>query len=122
MNKVILVVEDDAATRQMMVDIFDGFNSEYQVVEAENGKRALEFIKKTKVNLITLDLEMPTMDGNTFLGRLSTVASEVPVIVISSNPKKLDKHYSQVKDTLSKPFDLKKFYGLLSKNGLSSRV
>ena len=58
----ILIVDDNKLNRQSLADIF---RKAYQIVESEDGKKALEYLKKDKglsVAAILLDLIMPVMD------------------------------------------------------------
>ena len=83
-SKHILVIDDDSATRIILRKMLvkDG----WRVDEAENGKVALDRIKKEKPELILLDLLMPVMDGFKFLkvikGKDSLI--DIPIIVITS--------------------------------------
>ena len=83
-SKHILVIDDDSSTRIILrkMLIKDG----WRVDEAENGKVALDRIKKEKPELILLDLLMPVMDGFKFLkiikGKDSLI--DIPIIVITS--------------------------------------
>lgn len=82
----ILIVDDNKLNRQSFSDILkDG----YGILEAENGKEALEIIKKKKdtIAAVILDLVMPVMDGFGFL-ELFQENSEyryIPVIVATTN-------------------------------------
>lgn len=80
----ILVVEDDASNREMLVRMLrkEGFS----VVEAENGSHALEQLAIAKPSLILLDLMMPVMDGFEFLKilRETPEVSRIPVIIVTA--------------------------------------
>src|SRR5437764_14152925 len=104
MDKLILVVEDESAIRELMLAIImdDGY---CRAVGAGNGLHALDLLQSAAFDLITLDMNMPVMDGNTFLTELSKVAPSVPVIVVSATPKILKPH-KQVKAYITKPFDI----------------
>src|SRR5262249_42565919 len=58
-----------------------------EVREAPEGRQALSEMSQKKVDLIITDLEMPGMDGQTFLGHLKAnpLLSKKPVLVFSSN-------------------------------------
>lgn len=90
-KKKILVVEDNELNRMMLVGILE---SEYQVLEAENGMEALEVLKqyREEISLILLDLIMPVMDGYTFLSHLKADPScaSIPVIVTTQNDGESD--------------------------------
>ena len=80
----VLLVEDDQATREMMARTLE--NSEWQIVEAGNGREALERLAEKKPRLILLDLMMPVMDGFDFLLEMRANAEwqDIPVIVLTA--------------------------------------
>lgn len=61
MAKKILVVEDNEKNRMLIKDILAYYG--YEVIEAENGKIAVEMAKKHLPALILMDIQMPVMDG-----------------------------------------------------------
>ena len=73
----ILVVEDEDAIRDVLVAIFND-EDDYKGVGAENGLKALELLKTITFDLITLDMNMPEMDGNAFLKELFQGRSRFP--------------------------------------------
>ena len=84
MGKVkILVVDDSAFFRQSIAEILRNHPGFDVIGTVPNGSEAIRFISKTRPDVITLDLEMPTMDGFTFL-RWLMAAHSIPVVVISS--------------------------------------
>jgi CheY-like chemotaxis protein len=83
----ILIVDDSTTSRMIIKRCFfiAGYeNSEF--MEAEDGLAALGLLQKVKVDLIVSDLNMPRMDGSTFIRRLKMKESiaDIPVLVISS--------------------------------------
>lgn len=114
MQKIILVVEDEVAIREVLVAIIND-EDDYKGVGAENGLKALELLKTITFDLITLDMNMPEMDGNAFLKELSKAAPSIPVIVITAAPKELKSH-SQVKALLTKPFDIEHIISAVEKH------
>ena len=80
---LILVVEDDDSTRRMIVDMLED-NSDWQIVEAENGAIGLEKLRRYAPDLVLLDLMMPVMDGFNFIEKKRDLSDETPVIVITS--------------------------------------
>src|SRR5262249_54398993 len=64
-NSQVLVIEDDAQTREMLRRAAEKHG--WQVVEAENGRVGLERIAAQVPGVILLDLMMPEMDGFTFM-------------------------------------------------------
>ena len=68
LNKKILVVEDEDMIRELLKDELEDFGA--QVVEATNGKEALEYCNKEKFSLIITDLRMPGFGGVQFVKEL----------------------------------------------------
>jgi two-component system chemotaxis response regulator CheB len=82
-----MVVDDSAYNRRNIADVFAG-NPEVEVVgKAADGEEALRLASLLKPDVITLDLEMPRMDGFTFL-RILMSRLPTPVIVVSSYSQK----------------------------------
>jgi two-component system chemotaxis response regulator CheB len=82
-----LVVDDSAYNRRNIASVFEG-NPEVEVVgKAADGEEALRLATTLKPDVITLDLEMPRMDGFTFL-RILMSRQPTPVIVVSSYSQK----------------------------------
>ena len=83
MGKLVLVVDDEDMTRQMIVMFLtmDG----HQSVEAENGVEALEQVAKHHPDAIILDVMMPEMDGITMCKKLraNPATASIPVLMLS---------------------------------------
>jgi DNA-binding NtrC family response regulator len=77
----ILVVEDEAALRSMLVDLLDGLG--YQVVEASDGVMGWELAQSEKPDLVVTDVSMPRMKGIDLLAHVKSTRPDVPVIVIT---------------------------------------
>ena len=90
-QRIILVVEDNALNREILSSIL---LSQYQVLEAENGQQALEVLRDRadEISLILLDIDMPVMDGYTFLEKVKAdpILSSVPVIVTTQSDGEAD--------------------------------
>ena len=83
----VLVVDDSAYNRRSITAILS-HSTEVEVVgKAANGEEALQLVGQLKPDAITLDLEMPRMDGFTFL-RILTTKMPTPVIIVSSYAQK----------------------------------
>lgn len=79
----VLVVDDSILIRKILTDILES-DQEIKVIDtAKNGKEALEKIDSLKPDLVTLDIEMPIMDGLTTLNHIVS-KHKIPVIMISS--------------------------------------
>jgi two-component system chemotaxis response regulator CheB len=85
----VLVVDDSAVSRDTLVRLVLATGRAQVVGESANGEEALRDALALRPDLVILDLEMPRMDGFTFL-RLLMARRPVPVIVVSSNSQKAD--------------------------------
>lgn len=81
----ILVVEDEAAIRRVLIKILTEENDSYQVSEAEDGLKAMELLKKEDFDLIICDIKMPKMDGVEVLQASKKIKPEVPFVMISGH-------------------------------------
>lgn len=79
----VLVVDDSALIRKILTDILESDSSIKVIGTARNGVEALEKLKTLKPDLITLDVEMPLMDGLTTLKNIMKTY-KIPVIMIST--------------------------------------
>ncbi|MFD9624299.1 protein-glutamate methylesterase/protein-glutamine glutaminase [Peribacillus muralis] len=87
MDKVKVLIVDDSAFMRKLISEFLAEESEMEVIgTARNGKDALEKIKALKPDVVTLDVEMPVMDG---LQALNLIMNEcpTPVVMLSSTTK-----------------------------------
>jgi CheY-like chemotaxis protein len=80
----VLVVDDDAALRELLRRILEGAG--YTVVEAENGRVALERLRTMAPGVILLDLMMPEMDGFEFVAevRRHEAWRAIPIVVVTA--------------------------------------
>ncbi len=83
----LLVVDDSAYNRRNIADVFATYAEVEVVGKAADGEEALRLAALLKPDVITLDLEMPRMDGFTFL-RILMSRQPTPVIVVSSYSQK----------------------------------
>ena len=81
----VLVVDDHEDLREMLRYMVERLG--YRVVEAENGREAIEIVRHKCPDLILMDLSMPVMDGlaATRLLRTTKEACHVPIVAISAN-------------------------------------
>lgn len=79
----VLIVDDSALVRQTLASILDDDPLLEVVGTASNPYAAAEIIKRQLPDVITLDIEMPKMDGLTFLRKLMQ-QFPIPVVIISS--------------------------------------
>ncbi len=83
-KKTILVIEDEASLRKILVERFglEGFN----VLQAKDGEEGLKVALKQHPDIILLDIVMPKMDGNAMFKKLlrDRWGIAVPVIMLSN--------------------------------------
>ncbi len=88
MSKIkVLIIDDSALVRQMMTEILDSDPGIEVVGSAQDPLIAREKIKKLLPDVLTLDVEMPKMDGITFLNNLMRLRP-MPVVMVSSLTEK----------------------------------
>lgn len=90
-KKKVLIVEDNEINREMLCSIL---SDDYNVLQAENGQQALDILRQysDSISLILLDVNMPVMDGFTFLDTIKEdkELSLIPVIVTTQNNNESD--------------------------------
>ena len=107
-TETVLVVDDMEINRVSLRSILE---NEYRVLEAENGKQALEMLEQSeqKVDIILLDLTMPVMGGTEFLKYKNEKIGlyRIPVIVITADDtaeQQVEAMHLGAKDYVVKPF------------------
>lgn len=105
----ILVIEDEAAIRRVLIKILSEENKTYEVEEAEDGLIGIEKVKDEEYDLVLCDIKMPKMDGIEVLEAIRKIKPEIPVVMISGHGD-LDTAVNTMKlgafDYISKPPDL----------------
>jgi two-component system chemotaxis response regulator CheY len=91
MAKKILIVDDSASMRQL-VD-FALKDAGYEVVSAVHGKDGLDKLGASKVDMVITDLNMPEMDGITFIRQLRTMSGYrfTPVVMLTTESQETKK-------------------------------
>ena len=105
----ILVVDDSELNRGILIEML---KEEFDIIEAENGKEAVDKIRKygKKLSVVLLDIVMPVMDGFEVLSVMNRNhwIEDIPVIMISSEESEgfIRKAFNfGVSDYISRPFD-----------------
>ncbi len=80
-KKLILVADDDMHIRRLISELLE--NEGYEVIQARDGREALEFAQQLQPDLIILDIIMPNVDGMEVCKRLRNVTS-VPIIFLTA--------------------------------------
>lgn len=105
--KRILVVDDDVAVRSMMVEFLKHFG--YETWQAEDGRAALDLLRKERPDLLISDIYMPRMNGFQLFMEVRNNWPELPVVLITgynSAAKDMASYSIHDADFLEKPFEL----------------
>jgi two-component system chemotaxis response regulator CheY len=107
MAKTILIVDDSASVRQVVSIALRGAG--YTVIEGVDGRDALKKLDGQKIHLIISDVNMPNMDGITFVKEAKKLPAYkfTPIIMLtteSSDQKKKEGQDAGAKAWVVKPF------------------
>ena len=106
--KTCLVVDDSSVIRKVARRILEGLD--FQIIEAEDGEKALEICKRELPDAVLLDWNMPVMDGFEFMVQLRQLpGGDVPKVVFCTTENGID-HISRAlhagaNEYIMKPFD-----------------
>ena len=115
-NKNILLVEDTLFNVLYATQLLEGWNANVEV--AENGKVAIEMLKRGNCDLILMDLQMPVMDGYTATVKIREFNKVIPIIALTASAtsnvrEKVMK--AGMQDYVTKPFNPDDFFLKLRK-------
>ncbi|MDB5226747.1 MAG: domain S-box [Bacteroidota bacterium] len=119
-DKSILIADDHEDNRFILRESLQFFNKNVIIFEAADGLQAVELVKKNKIDLVIMDLDMPEMNGfealselrkNKKLKNLKVIASTASLIT-NGNEEFLEFGFDGY---LPKPFELDQFHSLLEK-------
>jgi DNA-binding response OmpR family regulator len=114
MAKTVLIIDDDAPTRGLLKAVM--VRAGLAAVVASDGGMAIDIINtRDDLCCIVLDLMMPVVDGAAVLAHLSSVKSEVPVIVCTAvGPRQTpDFDLTIVRAVIQKPFDIEQLAAMV---------
>ena len=118
MAKTIMIVDDSASLRQVVGIALRGAG--YEVLEARDGKDALGKLKGQKVHLMISDVNMPNMDGISFVKAVKQIPAYkfTPVVMLtteSQDAKKKEGQEAGAKAWVLKPFKPEQMIGVVQK-------
>lgn len=118
MTKTVLTVDDSKTMLQMLQ--FALKQGGYQVIQGENGQEGLDLLDGNDVDVIITDINMPVMDGITFIKELRKKAKNkaTPVLILtteSSQAKKQEGRAAGATGWIVKPFDPGKLLEVIRK-------
>ena len=85
----ILIIEDEAPIRKLIV--FNLERSNFDVLESDAGKKALEMIKEHDLSMIILDLNLPDYDGMELCSLIRKDYPSIPIIIVSARGQDMEK-------------------------------
>jgi two-component system chemotaxis response regulator CheY len=107
MGKTVLVVDDSASVRQVVSIALKGAG--YDVIQGSDGKDALKQLDGRRIHLIISDVNMPNMDGITFVSEAKKLPAYkfTPIIMLTTESQEDKKRQAQAagaKAWVTKPF------------------
>jgi len=81
MRPVILIVDDDPGIRESFRLILE---EHYELIEAGDGRQAIEIVRTSDIDLVLLDIRLPEMDGIEVLERIKALDDQVEVILVTA--------------------------------------
>jgi DNA-binding NtrC family response regulator len=114
--KNILLVDDDPTVSETLVGLFD--KDEYRFHQLEDGTRALEFIDNNSLDLVLLDVNLPSVSGLDVLKEIKKMDSQLPVIIISgyvSTENAIEAMKEGAYEYITKPFQIERLMMTINK-------
>ncbi len=118
-DKLILSVEDNLMNQEVMESIIR--KRGYRFLPAYHGRDALELLKKDKVDLVLMDIQLPDMNGLETVRRIRQEidgGEELPIIAVTAYAMREDKDkclQAGMNDYITKPLDIEEFCKLIDK-------
>ncbi|MFZ5981828.1 MAG: sigma-54-dependent transcriptional regulator, partial [Candidatus Zixiibacteriota bacterium] len=115
--KKILLVDDDKEISQSLANLFD--SDKYKFNFLEDGTEVTSFLEKNEdVDLVMLDVNLPTLSGLDVLKQIKEIKTELPVIMISgfvSTENAIEAMREGAYEYLTKPFEIEKLIETVNK-------
>ena len=105
MSITVLIVDDEPSARLLVSDIL---SDDYDVVEAQDAKQAMEMFATHNPDIVLSDIKMPGEDGVALLGKIKSVSPKTPVILLTGHGDKVLAVEALKKgafDFIEKPFE-----------------
>jgi CheY-like chemotaxis protein len=82
----VLIVDDDEATRDILMRLVPRLDADVTIAEAANGMEGLHAALAQRPDLIISDCHMPIMDGMELVRTLRSQGASMPIVMLSSEP------------------------------------
>lgn len=105
-HPLILVVDDEKPNLKAIERLF--FESDYQLLFAQNGEEALKIVKETRLSLVILDIMMPGISGLEVCSRIKEMDPNIMVLMLSARARlddRLKGYGANADDYLVKPYN-----------------
>ena len=108
MSYKVLVTDDSSFMRVFLSKILKNTTGVGEIYEAVNGPEALTMYKKTKPDLVTMDLDMPEMNGLEAANQIKSFDPKAKIVMVTSTNKKETRKEAEkigIQGYITKPFD-----------------
>lgn len=118
MKKKILIIDDSESIRELL---YSNLSAEgFDVIKAENGQDALDKINDTNLSLIITDVNMPIMDGISFIKEARKIkeTAHLPILVLTTETQISKKNEAKINGAtgwIVKPFSKDKLLKVIQK-------
>ncbi|MCP5495371.1 MAG: PAS domain-containing protein [Leptospiraceae bacterium] len=114
-KSIVLIVDDVENNRNLLRGLLK--KQPFQIIEASNGREALDILQTSIPDIILLDIRMPIMDGYQFMEEMKKIPTwqAIPVIAITASPIQEPSKIKLFNGYISKPFSKKTLFELLKK-------
>lgn len=112
----ILVVDDELLIRDLLYDFFT--TNEWEISIAEDGQKAIDYLKNQDYDIVLTDLKMPDMNGMDLTSRIRNLHGDLPVVIMTGYPSldsALEALRHKVDDYIIKPFNVNQLYKVVKK-------
>lgn len=113
----VLIVDDSNTMRKIMASIFEELGHRV-IAEANNGRKAVEMYREFSPDLVTMDIQMPDINGVDAVKRIKNIDKKAKIIMITAQGQKetvLEAIKSGAKDYVLKPITKEKIKESLKK-------
>lgn len=85
MSKQVLIVDDSKVSRMLIKAMMAAHHPDWQFAEADNGEKALAFVGSNQVDLVTMDVNMPGMNGLDAAEQIKALQPQAFIAMMTAN-------------------------------------